>query len=412
MLGDLERLFSREEWRGAPAALLVMTLASSLAFTTWRLLLDNFAVEMANFGGEQIGVLQSLREVPGFLSFAAIFILLLMRERTLALVSLIVLAVGVGATGYFPGFLGLCITTLIMSTGFHLFEAMNMSLSLQWLEKGQLPIVAGRITAATSLVALVIYVAVFVSRRVFELDYSALYTAAAIVSVALTVLAARVSRAYARAEASRPRFVLRRRYWLFYALTFMSGARRQIFVVFGGFMMVSMFGVDLAHMAGIYFASHLATMYFAPKIGQLVARFGERRALFIEYGGLVAIFCGYAWIARRGPAPFELGGLSLEAWWVAAVFFVLDHLFFAFALAIRSYFQRIAAPEDIAATSSISFSINHIAAVVLPALLGGLYAIAPHYVFLAGASMAVVSLTLAANVPRDPAPGHEAIWMR
>ena len=91
---------------------------------------------------------------------------------------------------------------------------------------------------------------------------------------------------------------------------------------------------------------------------------------------------------------------------VAVALYLLDHLFFAMAIAIKTYFQKIADPEDIAATSSISFTINHIAAVVLPAALGLLWIINHSAVFFAGATIAAISLVLAQLIPDKPQKDH------
>jgi len=87
--------------------------------------------------------------------------------------------------------------------------------------------------------------------------------------------------------------------------------------------------------------------------------------------------------------------------------YLVDHLFFAMAIAIKTYFQKIADPADIAATSSISFTINHIAAVVLPALLGLLWIVNYGAVFLVGAVIACGSLSLSQLIPDKPLPGVE-----
>jgi len=89
---------------------------------------------------------------------------------------------------------------------------------------------------------------------------------------------------------------------------------------------------------------------------------------------------------------------------------VIDHLFFALALAMKTYFQKIAAPGDIAPTAAVAFTINHIAAVFLPALLGLLWLVSPGAVFGLAASMALVSLMLALMIPRNPEPGNETIF--
>ena len=118
-----------------------------LSLGTWMALINNFAVERAAFSGADIGILQSLREVPGFLSFAVIFLLLLFREQTLALVSLLLLGIGTALTGAFPTFWGLIFTTVLMSIGFHYYETVNQSLQLQWLKKGETAAVLGKLIA-------------------------------------------------------------------------------------------------------------------------------------------------------------------------------------------------------------------------------------------------------------------------
>jgi MFS family permease len=194
-------------------------------------------------------------------------------------------------------------------------------------------------------------------------------------------------------------FVLRRRYWLYYALQFMSGARRQIFVVFAGFMMVEKFGFGVQQVTTLYLLTLLINIFVAPVIGRIVGVFGERRALLFEYAGLVMVFSAY-------------GGVYFFGWGVlvAATLYVIDHIFFALALALKTYFQKIADPRDIAPTAAVAFTINHIAAVFLPVLLGLLWLFSPAAVFVLAAGMAAVSFGLALLIPRHPAKGHETVF--
>jgi predicted MFS family arabinose efflux permease len=102
--------------------------------------------------------------------------------------------------------------------------------------------------------------------------------------------------AYPQYESPHPqikKLVLRRRYWLYYALQFMSGARRQIFMVFAGFMMVEKFGFQVYEVAGLYLINLVLNMIIAPLLGRIVGRFGERNALMFEYIGLVCVFLAY-----------------------------------------------------------------------------------------------------------------------
>ena len=111
--------------------LILMSIAMPVAFNAWSAMLNNFVVEKAAFTGVEIGILQSLREIPGFLSFTTIFVLLIIKEQVFAVFSLALLGLGVSITGFFPSAYGLYFTTIIMSTGFHYFEAVKQSLSLQ-----------------------------------------------------------------------------------------------------------------------------------------------------------------------------------------------------------------------------------------------------------------------------------------
>ena len=384
-----------KSWLTPEICLVLMAAAAPFSFSIWMALLNNFTHDQAGFGGAEIGMLQSLREIPGFLAFTAVFVLLVLREQLFAVLSLALLGLGVAMTGLFPTEYGLYFTTVVMSVGFHYFETMQMSLSLQWLPKDKAPKALGWQVSAKSVASIAAYGIVWLGLELLGLDFAWLYAIGGGVTVALAFY---IWAAFPRIdghEVQHKHIFLRKRYWLFYALTFMGGARRQIFVVFAGFLLVSKFDYSASEVAALYLINHLITSFVAPLLGGIISRFGERNALIFEYIGLIAVFLGYA--AASSPI-------------MAATLYVVDHLFFSFAIAQKSYLQKIADAKDIAATSSVSFSINHIAAVVIPFAFGAfLWPLSPSYVFIAGAIMAGVSLILSFNVPRRPAPGHEVV---
>jgi MFS family permease len=372
--------------------LILMAMAATLAFSVWQVLLNNFVIEQAAFTGREIGILQSLREVPGFLAFTAVFVLLIIREQNFALLSVALLGAGVALTGFLPSEYGLYFTTVLMSIGFHYFYTLQQSLTLQWSSKERAPVLLGRLSSVSSIAALIAYGCVWLSIEWLDIHYKWLYLASGVLAVALALGAWVVFPQFSHKVPQRKHLVLRKRYWLYYALTFMSGARRQIFVVFAGFLMVEKFGYSAANIALLFLVNHAVNTYVAPKIGHLIARIGERPVLALEYLGLIIIFTAYAYV---------------EIAWIAAILYVLDHILFALAIAIRSYFQKIADPADIASSSGVSFTINHIAAVVIPASFGLVWLYSPEAVFLAGAGMAAISLLLARLVPVRPAEGNE-----
>ncbi|MDP5145740.1 MFS transporter [Shewanella sp. ULN5] len=375
--------------------LLWMTFVMSMVFAVWQALLNNFVIERAAFTGAEIGILQSLREVPGFLAFTAVFVLLLIREQAFALLSLALLCIGVAITGFFPQVIGLYLTTILMSVGFHYFETINQSLTLQWVDKAEAPGFMGKALAWRSAAALIGYGSIWVTMTWLKLDYVWMYAIIGLLGLSMVLMMSVYFPRFTIHATQHKHLLLRKRYWLYYLLTFFSGARRQIFMVFAGFMMVEKFGYSVTEITALFLINYVINLLFAPAIGRLIGRIGERNALIFEYLGLIIIFISYAFVENAQ---------------VAAGLYVIDHLLFAMAIAMKTYFQKIADKQDIASTMSVSFTINHIAAVVIPVLLGMLWLSSPKYVFFIGTGFAVCSLLLAFNVPRTPKPGQETYW--
>lgn len=388
-------------WRRPIALLFLMALAMPIAFNTWSALLNNFVIEAAQFDGADIGLLHTVREIPGFFAVGVIAIIIFMREQVLGLVSLVLLGVATAVTAWFPSMAGILTITMLSSIGFHYYETVNQSLQLQWLSKEEAPRVLGWLLAAGSAATLVAYLAIMALWDTLGLSFNIVYMVGGLVTAAIALFALF---AYPQFEAPNPqlkKMILRKRYWLYYALQFMSGARRQIFVVFAGFMMVEKFGYEVHEITLLYLINLVINIFLGPLAGRAVGYFGERRTLGFEYIGLVVVFLCY-------------GGVYYLGWGVivAATLYVIDHIFFALALALKTYFQKIADPGDIAPTAAVAFTINHIAAVFLPVLLGFMWLWSPAAVFFLAAAMAATSFALAMLIPRHPEKGNETIFSR
>ena len=355
--------------------LVVLTISSAAGLQVWLTLFNNFAVEIAGLDGIHIGMIQSVREIPGFMTLLVIYVLLLVREHRLSAVSILTLGAGVAATGLFPSYAGLMATTVVMSFGFHYFETTNQSLTLQYFDQQASPRVIGRLrslgAAANIGVGVLIYLAG--PRLTFAQTYLVFGTAIALAGLwALTQ-----DPTDRHLPPQRKRMILKKRYWLYYFLTFMAGARRQIFMAFAVFLLVKKFQYSVQDVTALFVINNAVNYFLSPIIGRWIVRFGERKVLSLEYTCLVAIFLAYAMVESR---------------FVAALLYILDHVFFNFSMAVGTYFQKIGDPRDIAPSMAVGFTINHIAAVVLPAVGGLLWMVDHRIPFVGGALMAMVSL--------------------
>jgi hypothetical protein len=390
---DIQRYF-KGDWRSPEAFMILMAVAMPMSFSTWMALINNFAIERAAFTGIEIGILQSLREIPGFLAFAVVFLLLLMREQTLGLVSLLLLGIGTAITGALPTVIGLYATTVLMSLGFHYYETVRQSLALQWISKDDAPHFLGQLIAIGSFSGLVSFGLIWLGIDLGGLKMEWVYLLGGGLTIVITLFCWKTFPHFPQKVEQHRKLFLRRRYWLYYLITFMAGARRQIFIVFAGFLMVEKFGFSVSSITLMFLVNAALTMYVAPKIGMLISHWGERRTLTFEYIGLIGVFTAYAYV---------------NAAWVAVVLYIIDHMFFSMAIAIKTYFQKIADPADIAAQAGVAFSINHIAAVVIPAAFGFLWLVSPSKVFLVGAGMSILSLILARLIPENPTQENVAL---
>ena len=385
-------------WRRPITLLLLMAIAQPVSFSTWSALLNNFVIEEVGFNGSDIGWLHTIREVPGFLAVGVIAIIIFVREQVLGLIALILLGIATAITAWYPSMGGILTITMLSSIGFHYFETVNQSLQLQWIEKSKAPKILGWIMAAGFAATLISYGLLVFSWKTFNLNFNFVYLVSGIFTVLVALFCIIFYPQFNSPTTQNKKIILRRRYWLYYALQFMSGARRQIFVVFAGFMMVERFGFEVHEITSLFMINLIFNILFAPVVGAAINKYGERRALLFEYTGLIVIFFAY-------------GGIYWFGWGViiASFLYVLDHIFFALALALKTYFQKIADPADIAPTAAVAFTINHIAAVFLPASLGYLWLFSPSSVFVIAALIALISFFLALLIPRHPCLGNETI---
>jgi hypothetical protein len=356
--------------------LVVLTISSTAGLQTWTTLFNNFAVDVAGLQGNHVGMIQSIREIPGFLALLAVYVMLVIREHRLSAISILILGAGLAATGFFPTFAGIAITTLISSLGFHYYETTNMSLTLQYFKKDESPWVFGKLTSLAAATS--IGIGLLIWGMTSFLDFTQVYLVIGVL-IAIAGLWGLLTRDPSDINIipQRKQMVLRKKYWLFYFLTFMAGARRQIFIAFSVLLLVQKFQYTVQEVTILFIINNTINYFLSPLVGKSIIRFGERKVLSLEYLSVIFLFTAYA---------------TTDSKLLVAFIYILDQIFFTFAIAIRTYFQKVGDPQDIAPSMAMGFSINHLAAVFLPAIGGMLWVIDYRIPFFAGAAMGVVSL--------------------
>jgi hypothetical protein len=354
--------------------LIVLTIASSVGLQAWLILFNNFAVEVAGLQGKHVGMIQSVREIPGFLALLAIFVIILIKEHRLSALSILFVGLGLAATGIFPSYPGLLLTTLITSFGYHYYETTNQSLTLQYFDEYTSPWVFGKLRSLSA--AANIGIGVFIYLFASILDFTQIYLLIGVMIIAAGLWGLLKKPEDRNIVPQHKKMIFRKKYWLFYFLTFMGGARRQIFMAFAVFLLVKKFQFSVQEVTALFVINNIINYFLSPIIGKSIIRFGERKVLSLEYSSLIFVFLAYAYV---------------ESKILVAFLYILDHVFFNFAIAIRTYFQKVGDPRDTASSMAVGFTINHVAAVFLPAIGGALWMIDYRIPFVAGACMSLIS---------------------
>ncbi|MBP3731572.1 MAG: MFS transporter [Mailhella sp.] len=363
----------------------LLNLGSTVAMQGWAMLYNNFVVNEAGLSAAQSGLVQGLREVPGLLGFTLIFFLFFIREHRLAAMSVIAAGLGTLLTGLFPHFVPIICTSMLMSFGFHYFEAMNNSLAIEHFDLKQTPIVMGRLRGlvAGGSLAISLFVFAFSGR----LGFAWLFFVPGAAAVLLGVFGLTHPLTGSSAAEQKKRVLPQKRYWLFYMLNLLQGGRRIIFSVFAVFLMVEQFGFSVRSVSLLFMFNYTVNWLFNPMVGRIINRLGEARLMTIEYGAALLIFLGYAFTQSAA---------------LLVLLYVLDSLTLNFSIAMRTFFQKIAFPEDAAPNMAIAQTINHIPAVSIPALGGWMWlAFGYQSVFMFGAVLTALSLVLVQFVNRE-----------
>ena len=361
--------------------LVMLVIASAVGFQGWLTLFNNFAVDTIGLNSFEVGAIQSVKEIPGFLTFFVVFLLLLIAEHRFAALAVILLGVGNILVGLFPSFGGLLLTTLTLSLGFHFFETSNQSLTLQYFAGERVPLVLAKLKSYTALGNVCVGIFIWIISKYLVINNIFVIIGAVVILVGLYAFTKKpVDKTL---PPQHKKIVLKKKYWLFYVLNLLSGARRQIFMVFSVFLLVQKYHLSVGYITVLFVTNNIITFFLSPVVGKAINRYGERRMLTIEYSGLFLVFMGYALV---------------EDPHFATAMYLVDNLFFSFVISINSYFRKHADPKDIAPSMSVGFTINHLSAVILPIVGGFLWTISWRIPFFASAALSLLSLFFAQKV--------------
>jgi hypothetical protein len=373
--------------------------ALGLAFSLQLGLNDNFVVGEIRITGFYKGLLEAIRESCGIFALGLLALLAGFAEPLIGAAMLLLVGIGLGAYVGVHSFFSVVVFSLLWSQGLHIWMPLPNSMMMSLAEPGKTGHRLGQLGAAGALggigglvAALFLTSGLEVSFLPFRLPglgiplrYMYLVAGGAAVVAAAACLG--IPRDI---KTPGPRFIVRRKYALYYLLNFMEGCRKQIFLAFAGFLLVNNYAMPLGNMLCMWTLVNAANWQLAPRVGRLVDRVGERKVLTIYYASVTMVFLGYTFIKDST----VLSGL-----------FMADGIFFTLAMGITTYVRRLAPPEEHTPTLSMGVAMNHVAAVSMPIAAAFLWKNLDYrWVFGFGAVVAALSILAVSRMPGKEHP--------
>lgn len=383
---------ARRDWLLLAAA----TVAFGFGFGVYTGTAPSFAVSFLHLDRPHLGILESLREVPGLLTAGIVGLLAGIVAPRLALLALLVLGIGFAATGQVRDFWPLVACNVLWSVGLHVWLTVQPGLTLALSRDGHHGHGLGLM--ARYMAFAVISGLLFVRIAATLLGYGGTFLVAGVGAALGGLFLARIHTG--REAQVRQRLVFRPAYWRYYGLMLLDGGRRQVVQTFAVLILVLEFGVSLEAVAGLLLVNNLLTMAAAPIVGRWTDRFGERRVLSVYYVLVAVVFLFYT----RIPDAALATGWKPE--WIFYGIFALDNLLFTASVGIQTYIRHTAPPEELSASLAMGLTWNHIAAVTVPAAAGLIWAAYGYErIFACGIVLAIASFAMCLTLPhRKPHP--------
>jgi MFS family permease len=346
---------------------------------------NNYLAQVHHVSEVARGGLEFPRELPGFLVVFVFTALAFLPDTRIAMVSALLVGVSLWGQGYLaPDMTRVVIWMLVWSTGTHLFMALSPSIGLRLAEEGHEGRRLGQLGSLESLGSLLGMVVVYWGASRLHFSFGHIFalsgTCALLACICLFLIKPQPL------KHTRRKLVYKKQYKVYYLLNILFGARKQIFLTFAPWVLITMFQCKVETFALLGFCGTVLSLVFRPWLGRAIDTWGERIIIAVESFLLIFICVAYGF----APQWFSASTALI----VVMICYVADQLLFSVRIARSTYLNKIAiAKEDIAPTISMGLTLDHAVSMVVPFWGGLLWArFGFQWVFLAAAVIALLNL--------------------
>ncbi len=346
--------------------LLLSILITALSYGLYKGVIDNYLAEVVMLGEMDRGVTEFFRELPGILLVFILAVFYMMSAEAMYKAGALIMLVGMAMHAVLPPTKVLITLAIcIYSLGEHIQLGMKSSIVLSYAKEGHGGTALGLQSSVNQVGSLIGYFIIVAAFSIF-VGSAGMYTTIFYIATALALLSAICSmklNTKSETDSTKRRFYFHKKYTKYYMLEMFYGARKQVFITFGPYVLILFYGADAATISLLFAISAIAGFFASPIVGKIIDKLGYKVVMVADTIILVAVCLCYGFAHHVFPEKI--------AFIVCCVNYVLDSIISLASMASNVYVQDLSdSPEETKATISTGVSINHVITIFI-ALFGG-----------------------------------------
>ncbi len=352
---------------------LLLILLYGLAYGFYRGIQDNYLAQIIHVTEFHRGIIEFLRETPGLILVFILALLYKFNEKSILKISLFICAIGVLGLVFLPADkIPVVIFMIVFSIGEHMIMPYRSSIAMHNAEKGNEGLALGIVTSFDNVgkilgytfVALLFFIFSFFNLQEVTEFKSVFLVSGVVFLIAVIIAIIYLNNKNEKAEhVVGQRLYFRKKFMMFYILELFYGARKQIFLTFGPYVLILIYGANTEVIATLYVVCSVTGILFMPLIGKLIDKMGYKFVMVFDTALLIFVCLIYGFANKIFPTHI--------AYYVVMFNFVLDAIISQASIASSVYVKELSDDDnEITATLTTGISVNHIMSILI-ALLGG-----------------------------------------
>ncbi|MFA6878295.1 MAG: MFS transporter [Fusobacterium sp.] len=366
---------------------------------------SNYFKDAYDVSAFQRGVIEFPRETPGIIAVLVITLLVSMNDIKVSIFAQILSIIGIIYLGLFtPQFSIMLIFLFINSLGAHIFMPLTDGIGMSLVDKDKLGMRMGQFKGTSVTFLMLSSTIVFIC---FKLNIFSFVTAIkwpfilagifSLVVLGLLILLNRIM-GHPVIHHKKTRFIFRKKYKFYYILVILYGVQKQIMLVYGPWVLISILGKKTDTLALLSILGAFIGIFFIPALGKWLDRFGVKKLLYADGISFIGVYFLYGLLTTG----YITGTLSTVGWPVLLGYcmVILDKISTQMSFIRTVYLKNIVEDSsEIVPTLALGLSMDHFVSITCAILSGVVWNLwGPQYIFYFAALISLGNVYIAYKV--------------